>query len=115
MQLYFFHFLEESIHKDEKGESFESDELALKHAERLARELSLGVEANGSSIIVTDGERQLFEVTLPPRPQTSPQSLADRVDKLEGSLQAVVYALINRIEALETSVSDFQSQRKPCG
>ena len=65
MPRYHFHFrAESSTFRDEVGEVFADTSLALQHAKRNALELARGGEPANAAIIVTEGNRQLFEVPL---------------------------------------------------
>lgn len=50
--------------KDEVGEIFADASSAVQHAEKIARELAQGGESASASIIVTEGDQDLFEVPL---------------------------------------------------
>jgi hypothetical protein len=65
MPRYYFHFrAASSMTNDEVGEEFADASLALQHARRIALELVQGGESAKASIIVVEGDRQLFEVPL---------------------------------------------------
>ena len=63
MPRYYFHFRAGSL-KDEVGEVLADASSALQHAKRIALELVRGGESTNASIIVAEGEQQLFEVPL---------------------------------------------------
>jgi hypothetical protein len=65
MPRYYFDFQDgSSLFKDEFGEVFADASSALQHAKRIALELLRGAEPTSASIIVAEGDRQLFEVPL---------------------------------------------------
>jgi hypothetical protein len=65
MPRYYFHFRAgSSTLKDEVGEVLADAFSALQHAKRIALELVRGGESTNASIIVAEGEQQLFEVPL---------------------------------------------------
>ena len=65
MPRYHFHFRAgSSTFRDEVGDVFADESLALQHARRIALELARGGEPANAAIIVTEGDRQLFEVPL---------------------------------------------------
>jgi hypothetical protein len=66
MPRYHFHFQAgTSTFRDEVGDVFADESLALQHARRIALELARGGEPANAAIIVTEGgDRQLFEVPL---------------------------------------------------
>ena len=65
MPRYYFHFRAgSSTLKDEVGEVLADASSALQHAKRIALELVRGGESTNASIIVAEGEQQLFEVPL---------------------------------------------------
>jgi hypothetical protein len=66
MPRYYFHFQDGSSRfEDGIGEVFPDASSALHHARRIALELARGGEPTNTAIIVTNGDRQLFEVQLP--------------------------------------------------
>jgi hypothetical protein len=66
MPRYYFHFQDGSSRfEDGNGEVFPDASLALRQARQIALELARGGEPTNTAIIVTDGDRQLFEVQLP--------------------------------------------------
>jgi hypothetical protein len=66
MPRYYFHFHDgSSSFEDGVGDVFTDSSAALRHARRIALELARGGEPANAAIIVTDGDRQLFEIRLP--------------------------------------------------
>jgi hypothetical protein len=66
MPRYYFHFQDGSSRfEDGIGEVFPDASSALRQARRIAVELARGGEPMHTTVIVTDGDRQLFEVRLP--------------------------------------------------
>jgi hypothetical protein len=66
MPRYFFHFQDGSSRfEDGTGEVFPDASSALRQAKRIALELAQGGKPTNTASIVTDGNRQLFEVRLP--------------------------------------------------
>jgi hypothetical protein len=65
MPRYYFHFRTgSSTFRDEVGEVLADASTALQHARRIALELARGGESANASIIVAEGDRQVFEVPL---------------------------------------------------
>jgi hypothetical protein len=66
MSRYHFHFRAgSSLLRDEIGEVFADASQALRHAKKIALELVRGgEETTNASIIVAEGDQQLFEVPL---------------------------------------------------
>lgn len=66
MPRYYFHFHDGSTNfEDGVGDVFTDSSAALSHARQIALELARGGEPAHAAIIVTDGDRQLFEIRLP--------------------------------------------------
>jgi len=64
MARYYFHFRNGILFEDEVGEEFSDDSRALQYARRVASELAEDGTSD-SSVIVTEGGYQLFEIPLP--------------------------------------------------
>jgi hypothetical protein len=64
MTRYYFHFRNGILFEDDVGEEFSDPSHALQYARRVASELAEDGRSK-SSVIVTDGGCQLFEIPLP--------------------------------------------------
>jgi hypothetical protein len=67
MARYYFHFQNGILFEDDVGEEFSDPSHALQYARRVASELAEDGKSD-SSVIVTDGGCQLFEIPLPKNP-----------------------------------------------
>jgi hypothetical protein len=65
MPRYYFQYRDgSSTFADGVGEVFADLSLAMQHATKIARELAQGGEPANAAIVVVEGGRPLFEVTL---------------------------------------------------
>jgi hypothetical protein len=65
LSVYYFHFIARTVLPDAEGTSFQNDQLALAHAEYLARELSGSELLPGCAILVSNEQQHpIYEVPL---------------------------------------------------
>jgi hypothetical protein len=64
MPRFYFHFRDAKLIRDDSGEELPDIDAAGGHARRMATELSDEVRGSNAAIIVSDGQQDLFEISL---------------------------------------------------